>query len=140
MVLVYDKSLLLTVLSIGPLPASERLHKPILTRIVRSIVLYICARGMQDLSPRQTSLYKINYMATQLYFKVDGRWRLIMTIPNDDFNRFTTRALAWLRFLGYAIYGRDGILKMRPNSQEVNSYDTDVADLNSQYYYVSPGR
>jgi hypothetical protein len=78
-------------------------------------------------------------MTTELYLRVNGSWRSILTIPNDDFNRFTTRPLAWLRFLGYAIYGRDGLLKTRPNGPELNSDNTNVADLNRRYYYISPG-
>jgi hypothetical protein len=79
------------------------------------------------------------HMATELYLQVNGSWRSILTIPNDDFNRFTTRPLAWLRFLGYAIYGRDGHLKTRPNGPQLDSYNTGVADLNRRYYYQSPG-
>ena len=78
-------------------------------------------------------------MTTELYLRVNGSWRSILTIPNDDFSRFTTRPLAWLRFLGYAIYGRDGLLKTRPNGPELNSDNTNVADLNRRYYYISPG-
>jgi hypothetical protein len=76
----------------------------------------------------------------QLYLHIDEDWCSILAIPASDFSRFTTRPLRWLQFLGYTIHGRKGSLKTHPNSPELDSYATDVADLNNKYYYVSPGK
>lgn len=76
----------------------------------------------------------------KLYFRVNRIWIPILSIPSDDFGQFTTRPLKWLRYLGYAIYGREGILKISPNGLELDDYTTDVANLEDRYYYVSPGK
>ena len=76
----------------------------------------------------------------KLYFRVNGTWIPILSIPPDDFDQFTTQPLKWLRFLGYAIYGREGTLKTSPNGLELDDYTTDVANLEDRYYYTSPGK
>jgi hypothetical protein len=43
-------------------------------------------------------------------------------------------------FLGYAIYGRQGILKADVEGPEVHDYSINLESLNGHYYYVAQGK
>jgi len=47
------------------------------------------------------------------------------------------RPLSWLRFLGFAIYGRKGVLLLSPEGTEVDDYAVGVELLEAAYYYSS---
>jgi hypothetical protein len=62
-------------------------------------------------------------MATELWFQIDDTWIPILSIPTDQFDRFTLRPLKWLSLLGIIIYGREGILQIHCDGHEVDKYD-----------------
>jgi hypothetical protein len=78
--------------------------------------------------------------SVQLLFLIHGSWLSFLTIPTGDFQLFTTCPLRWLTFLGYAIYGRQGILKVDEEGPELDGYTIDVGNLNDRYYYVAQGK
>ncbi|PVF97564.1 hypothetical protein CPB86DRAFT_815432 [Serendipita vermifera] len=66
------------------------------------------------------------------------QWIPVISIPREDFTKYTTRPLKWLRYLGSTIYGREGILKRGPDNAEIEDYTTeDVNSLFSEYFYYS---
>jgi hypothetical protein len=70
--------------------------------------------------------------------KVGGDWFTILEIPPRDFTLYTLRPLKWLRYLGFVIYGRKGVLYRCPGGSPVVDYDVeDVEDLLEHYYYFS---
>lgn len=64
----------------------------------------------------------------------------ILSIPTNDFGRFALAPLKWLRFLGFTIYGREGLLLIGPDDIEVQDYTAGVGDLQEHYYYCSQGK
>jgi len=75
----------------------------------------------------------------QLWLKLgtDTDWIVTLTIPTEEFNQFTFRPLSWLRFLGFAIYGREGALLLSPEGEEVDDYTVSTESLKGAYYYSS---
>ena len=73
----------------------------------------------------------------QLLLSIHGSWHSVLTIPVGDFHLFTTCPLKWLMFLGYTIYGRQGILKAEAEGPELDDYTIDVGSLNDRYFYVA---
>jgi len=74
-------------------------------------------------------------MATELWIQTNGTWIPILSIPTDQFDRFTLRPLKWLRFLGFIIYGRDGMLRTHCDGPEVDNYDIGTSQLRECYYF-----
>jgi hypothetical protein len=74
----------------------------------------------------------------QLFLRLDGNWKSVLSVPADQIPRFTTSPLKWLRFLAYAIYGCEGRLYDYPGGSEVD-YTSDIQNLGDCYYFVSPG-
>ncbi|KAF8626969.1 hypothetical protein AX15_004609 [Amanita polypyramis BW_CC] len=63
--------------------------------------------------------------------------RLALSIPLDKCGTFAINPLKWLRFLGFAIYGREGYLSTSEGSPEIDNYTAGIeARL---YYFVSEG-
>jgi hypothetical protein len=80
-------------------------------------------------------------MTTKLWFRIDDRhWVSVLSIPASDFGRFALTPLKWLRFLGSAIYGREGVLLIGPDGVEVQNYAAGPRDLREHYYYFSQGK
>jgi hypothetical protein len=77
-------------------------------------------------------------MATELWIQIDDAWIPILSIPTDQFDRFTLRPLKWLRLLGI-IYGHEGILRIHCDSHEVDNYDIGTSELRECYYFFSAG-
>jgi len=73
----------------------------------------------------------------QLFIHIDDTWESALSIPVRDCNRFSTRPLKWLRFLGYAICGCDGHVIPRIGGCPVN-YNSEVRG-GANYYFDSSG-
>jgi hypothetical protein len=64
--------------------------------------------------------------------------RLALSIPLDKCSTFAINPLKWLRFLGFAIYGREGYLSTSEAGPEIEDYTAGIeARL---YYFISEGR
>jgi hypothetical protein len=75
-----------------------------------------------------------------LKLSTDTEWIVILAIPTEEFDRFAIRPLSWLRFLGFAIYGREGVLLLSENGPEVSDYTGSVDSLQEAYYYSSQSK
>ncbi|KAF8341039.1 hypothetical protein F5887DRAFT_1076780 [Amanita rubescens] len=63
--------------------------------------------------------------------------RLVLSIPLDKCDTFAINPLKWLRFLGFAIYGRQGYLSTSEAGAEIDDY---TADIKARvYYFISNG-
>ena len=65
-------------------------------------------------------------------------YRLALSIPLDKCNTFAVYPLKWLRFLGFAIYGREGYLSISEDGPGINDYTVGIEAR--QYYFISEGR
>ena len=74
----------------------------------------------------------------QLLIQIDNTWMPAFSIPVADCNRFSLRPLKWLRFLGYAIYGRIGDIYTRPGGRPIN-YQLAV-HAGARYFFISEGK
>ena len=75
-----------------------------------------------------------------LWLKIDDIWTDVLNVPTEDICKYTLRPLKWLRFLGYVIYGREGVLLVGPEGPQISDDDIDrVKNLQEAYYYSSPG-
>jgi hypothetical protein len=79
-------------------------------------------------------------MATELWIQIDDTWIPILSIPTNQFDRFTLHPLKWLRFLDFIIYGREGILRTHCDGPEVDNYDIGTSQLQEGYYFFSAGK
>ncbi|PVF91710.1 hypothetical protein CPB86DRAFT_820267 [Serendipita vermifera] len=76
----------------------------------------------------------------RLWLHIADEWHPVLSIPRYHFDLHTTRPLKWLRYLGFAIYGREGILRETRDGLEIGNYMTRNVDaLLSDYFYYSPG-
>jgi hypothetical protein len=73
----------------------------------------------------------------ELWMSFDDIYRLALSIPVDTCKRFSVHPLAWLRYLGFTIYGNEGHISTLPGGPEVKYYQPDI--LPGTYYYVSQG-
>lgn len=74
----------------------------------------------------------------KLWLSLNDDWLPVLTIPTNEISRYTLRPLKWLRFLGFAIYGREGVLSADPDGSQPVEYDTQLAKLQENYYFSSP--
>jgi len=72
-----------------------------------------------------------------LYISFEGRAKLVLLIPKQKCTTFSLSPIKWLRFLGYAIYGREGHISLTDGGESVSDY-TSVVEARS-YYFISPG-
>ncbi len=79
-------------------------------------------------------------MTTKLSIKRNNAWLHVLSIPTDEFDKFTLKPLKWLCFLGFIIYGREGVLSSGPNHPEVNDYDIGTSQIQDHYYFFSEGK
>jgi hypothetical protein len=77
----------------------------------------------------------------QLWLQFSYEWVPILSIPRDQFALYTTRPLKWLRYLGFVIYGREGVLRATRDGPEIDDYTiVDMDSLLVDYFYHSPGK
>jgi hypothetical protein len=91
--------------------------------------------GARDESP----LSDITEVTLWFKFSVDGDWIPTLAIPIEDFSNYTLQPLKWLRFLGFVIYGRQGVLLTDRAGPPVNEDMVSAESLPGSYYYSSPG-
>ncbi|PVF97562.1 hypothetical protein CPB86DRAFT_815430 [Serendipita vermifera] len=73
-----------------------------------------------------------------LWLQIVGEWVPVLCIPREVVMNFTTWPVRWILYLGFALYGRKGILTEGPNSGEVKDYELDgVNCLKMHYFYYS---
>ncbi|PVF97566.1 hypothetical protein CPB86DRAFT_815434 [Serendipita vermifera] len=76
----------------------------------------------------------------RLWLHLNSEWIPIISIPREEFVKYTTRPLKWLRYVGSTVYGQEGILKGGPNDPEIGNYMAEgVYALLSDYFYYSAG-
>jgi len=104
----------------------------------------MCVQNSSTSSSREESpLTECDYPEiVNLWLKLstDTEWIAILAIPTEEFDRFAFRPLSWLRFLGFAVYGREGVLLLSENGPEVSDYTGSVDSLQNAYYYSSQGK
>src|SRR5882762_1388475 len=59
-----------------------------------------------------------------------------LSIPLDDFQLFSLAELAWLRYVAFTIYGREGHISSTRRGPEIEEDEEIEA---KKYYYVSQG-
>jgi hypothetical protein len=64
--------------------------------------------------------------------------KLALSIPIDRATTFAVYPLKWLRFLGYAIYGREGYLSISKTGPEIDDYTADIEARS--YYFIAQGK
>ena len=73
----------------------------------------------------------------ELWMPFGEEYRLALSIPVDVCQRFSNHPLAWLRYLGLALYGNEGHISSALDGPEVD-YSPAVIQA-GPYYYVSQG-
>lgn len=63
---------------------------------------------------------------------------LMLSIPLDKCSTFAFNPLKWLRFLGFAIYGREGYLSTSKAGPEIDDYTADIEPRS--YYFFGQGK
>ena len=81
-------------------------------------------------------------MATiQLWIRFGDGYRHALSIPIHTCQQFSLHPLAWLRFLGYAIYGKEGHISRERDGEQVADYRPDGGAICAgNYYYISQGQ
>jgi hypothetical protein len=64
--------------------------------------------------------------------------KLALSIPLDKCATFAVNPLKWLRFLGFAIYGREGHLSLSKDGPDLGDYTAPIEARS--YYFVSEGK
>jgi hypothetical protein len=75
----------------------------------------------------------------QLWIRFGREYHLALSIPVADCLRFSYHPLTWLRFLGYAIYGKEGYIALEREGSEVADYRPGAPISPGDYYYISQG-
>ena len=97
--------------------------------------------GCSLVSPLCSPLFLLSTMDTELYIQIPGGWVPILSIPTNEFDKYTLRPLKWLCFLGFIIYGREGVTPTSPQwSRSVDNYDIETPQLLDRYYFFSTGK
>ncbi|KAF8345413.1 hypothetical protein F5887DRAFT_1192054 [Amanita rubescens] len=73
----------------------------------------------------------------RLSFPNVTRAKLALSIPLDKCVTFVVNPLKWLRFLGFAIYGREGHLSLSKDGLDLGDYTAPIEAR--PYYFVSEG-
>ncbi|KIK06019.1 hypothetical protein K443DRAFT_307295 [Laccaria amethystina LaAM-08-1] len=73
----------------------------------------------------------------RLSFPNETQVKLALSIPLDECTTFAVDPLKWLRFLGFAIYGREGHLSLSKNGPDLADY-TAAIEARS-YFFISQG-
>lgn len=64
--------------------------------------------------------------------------KLALSIPLHTCNTFAVNPLKWLRFLGFAIYGREGHLSLSKDGPDLGDYAAPIEACS--YFFVSEGK
>ena len=73
-----------------------------------------------------------------LYLSFEGVSIPALSIPLDECGKFAISPLKWLRFIGYAIFGREGFLSTSDAGPEIDEYTANIESRS--YYYISEGK
>jgi hypothetical protein len=76
-------------------------------------------------------------LKVKLWLSFGNVTKLALSIPFDKCGTFAVNPLKWLRFLGYAIYGREGYLSTSKAGPEIYDYTADIQARS--YYFISEG-
>ena len=74
----------------------------------------------------------------KLWLSFDNVTKLSLSIPLAECGTFAVNPLKWLRFLGFAIYGREGYLSTSKAGPEIDDYTADIEARS--YYFLSEGK
>ena len=76
----------------------------------------------------------------ELWIRFGDEYQHALSIPVHECQRFSLHPLTWLRFLGYAIYGKEGYISLKRDGEQVANYRPEgVAISAGNYYYISQG-
>jgi hypothetical protein len=76
----------------------------------------------------------------QLWIRFGDEYQHALSIPVDICQKFALHPLTWLRFLGYAIYGKEGYISRERDGEQVGDYRPGGAAISvGNYYYISQG-
>lgn len=75
----------------------------------------------------------------ELWLSFNGTAELVLSIPLAKCRDLAVSPLKWLRFLGYAIYGREGYLSVSDAGPPIDDYSADIA-AHGSYYFISEGK
>ncbi|KAF8311331.1 hypothetical protein F5887DRAFT_1050292 [Amanita rubescens] len=74
----------------------------------------------------------------QLWIRFGDEYQHALSIPVHICHQFSLHPLTWLRFLGYAIHGKEGYISRERDGEQVADYRPDGAAISAgNYYYVS---
>lgn len=73
----------------------------------------------------------------QLWLHLREAWLSVLTIPINELSHFSIRPLKWLRYVGFTIYGREGVLLFTTEEGDEVDYDL-TTDFKAHYYFSSP--
>jgi len=73
-----------------------------------------------------------------LWISIKGTKMHALCIPLHKCHELAVNPLKWLRFLGYAIYGRQGYLSLSETGPPIEDYTGDI--MAQVYYFVSNGK
>ncbi|EDR10389.1 uncharacterized protein LACBIDRAFT_317243 [Laccaria bicolor S238N-H82] len=77
-------------------------------------------------------------MQVELWIRFDFGYRHALSIPVHECRRFSLHPLTWLRFLGYALYGKEGYISYERDGEEVADYRPEGVSISPRmYYYIS---
>jgi hypothetical protein len=74
----------------------------------------------------------------ELWLSLNGTAELALSIPLAKCQELAVNPLKWLRFLGYAIYGREGYLSTSDAGPPIDDYTVDI--VAHSYYFISEGK
>lgn len=83
------------------------------------------------------TLIQTSIMATVELMLPFDKYRRALSIPLHDSQRFSVCPLAWLCYVAYTIYGRQGHISISPAGPAIDYHAVDIQPL--KYYYVSKG-
>ncbi|KAF8323572.1 hypothetical protein F5887DRAFT_1290598 [Amanita rubescens] len=74
----------------------------------------------------------------QLWIRFGDEYQHALSIPVHVCQQFSLHPLTWIRFLGYAIYGKEGYISRERDGEQVADYRPDGAAISAgNYYYIS---
>ncbi|KAF8324508.1 hypothetical protein F5887DRAFT_1206118 [Amanita rubescens] len=73
----------------------------------------------------------------KLWLSLDDGPKLALSIPLNKCCTFAVNPLKWLRFLGFAIYGREGYLSTSEDGTEIDDYTAEIEP--NAYFFISEG-
>ena len=76
----------------------------------------------------------------QLWIKLGDEYHHALSIPVHTCQQFSFYPLTWLRFLGYAIHGKEGYISRERDGEEVADYRPDGPAISAgDYFYIPHG-